>query len=317
MKLHEIQANAQSQELDSVLRGVVMNNMRSEAPVLEHAEFYTFTGNADNVYPDSATKTGKFRDLNETVTPETSAVGDPVSIGIKILSDTIRTDRALIDRGIVVEDEHLRSLSAGAKALGRYFTDMLINGTGANKQIKGLANLLTGSSLVTFDTENGGLLPFGDTDANKAQQMKFLEILNRYIYAVNPSVIVANADFIGRLETVASGFLRVSNIKDAVASNQRILEYKGIPIINSNRKKDDVAEVIPVDETVGTSTDCTSIYLVKFGERKDTTFNTTKTGLKVIHNPKKDNFVSTDIELQYDLSVLNAKSAVRIQGIRL
>lgn len=317
MKLFDIKGPAPSQELDETLRAVVMNNFRAAAPVLEYAEFYTHTGNADSVYPKSATKAGKFRNLNENVTRETSEVGTPVSVDFKILSDTISTDRALIDRGVVVADEHLRSLTEASIAMGRYFTDMLVNGTGAAKDITGLKAKITGASDVIFDTANGGYVPFGDTDANKAQQMKFLELLNKLIYEMNPTAILMNASLIARLETVAAGFLRVSNIKDAVSQNQRILDYKGVPIVNTGYAKDETTQVIGNAETVGTSNNCTSLYLVKFGERKDTTFNTTKTGLKVIHDAKDKNFVSTDIELQYNLAVLEEKSAKRIKGIRL
>lgn len=317
MKLWNINANAPSQELDKALKSIVMNNMRAAAPILEYAEFYTFKGEADKVYPKSNTTVGQFRALNNSVTPQTTDLGTPKTIDWKILSDAVRTDRALIDRGVVVSDEHIRSLTEAALSLGRYFTDQLINGTGTGETITGLKSLITGSQSVVFDTADGGVIPFGDTEANKAQQLKFLEQLNKIIYSMNPTCLIMNSALISRLETIAMGFLRVDNIKNAVGANQRILSYKGVPIVDAGYKKDDSTPVIDNAETVGTNNDATSLYAVKFGERKDTTLNTTETGLKVIHNPKKDNFVQTDIELQYNLNVINVKSAVRLRGLRV
>lgn len=317
MRLRSINGNAPSQELDRVLRAVVMDAMIAEAPLLDLLEFYVSTGETDKIYPKSGTKMGQFRELNASVTPKTTEIGAPIDVAWKILSDSVATDRALIDRGIVVEDEHLRSLTEASKALGRYFTDKFIAGSGSGAEVKGIRSQITGAQDIVYGGTNGGIVPFGDTDAHKADQLKFLEQLDKIIYAMNPDLLMLNADMIARMETIAKQWLTVTNIKDAFGKTQRIIDYKGVQMLNAGYKQDETSLVIPNTETAGTSSDCTSIYILKFGEKTDVTCKTTKSGLKVVHNSKDKNFVTTDVELQYDQAVVKAKSAARLRGIRL
>jgi len=316
MKLWEINGATPSQEGHAAMRNVVMSNMRAASKLLEYLEFYTFKGSSDKIYPKSDTKGGSFRKLNDKAEAKTTNLGTPINMDWFIYSDTVQTDRALINRGIVVTDEHIRSLIAMSQSLGRDLTHRVINGTGVD-QISGLKKLITGNQVLPWGGADGGYLPIGDSAEDKALRRAFFEYLNKVIYALNPDCLVMNSDMIARIETCGMEFVRTTKVKDALGKEQRIVDYKGFPLVDAGFQADEESLVIGSNESCGTSNDCTSIYAVKYGEKKDVVLSTTESGLYVAHTPNKDNFVSTDIELQFDQKIARKKSAVRLNGIRL
>lgn len=322
MKLRNLNGPTPMQETDQAIRNLVLGAMELEAPLLNYLEFYGFLGTADTIRTDTTGQPGSFRALNSAAVPIINAAGVPVTVNRKIQSDTIATDRALQDfyggDYKALASIHENALVIGAKSIARYFTDQLINGDGLLNTIVGLKNVIAGAQLVNFIGPDGGLVPFGNSDANVTAQQNFLEHLNRIIYAMKPSVMVMNSEVQARLESIARTYITVQNLQDAFGVNQRLVSYAGIPIVDAGYQKNETDLVIPQNEVCGASgPKCSSIYFLKCEERDQYTIGTTPGGLKVVHNPKKDNFISTDIELIYEPVIVKAKAAVRLQGIYL
>lgn len=301
---------------DSNLKNIVLAEMQSVAPILNLDCFYSFTGNSDNVLPFADNAIGAFRALGTDFTGVTVTSESEVNVPLKLFGDNVKTDRAYQDRGLSLDGFHLSNLRRSAQTLGRHFTDLFINGTGLNNTISGLVTLIDEAQTVNFDGDDGGELPAGNATAERKQQAKFMETLGEVINSVKgtPSALFMTAKLLSRIETIAKEWVTVSMAQDIVGNSQKIVSIQGIPVIITGYKKDGTTLVQPLTETCGNSTNCTSIYAVKFGERADTTFATTPVGLKV-QTEQSANLLQTKIELQYNLAILEAKSAYRMAGV--
>ena len=87
-------------------------------------------------------------------------------------------------------------------------------------------------------------------------------------------------------------------------------------IVNSGFKNDGAGLVIPHNETVGTSTDCTSIYLARFGEKRHVSL-ATNVGLDVQDMGLIGTKWQSLVEFDVDLVVLHDKAFKRLSGLRI
>jgi len=315
MLLRDIQGTPVGVSVDSTIKRIVINEMETTAPILKYAQFYTFQGNSDNIAPEANANVGDFRAINSEPATVNTDYGTPLNVPLKILSARVRTDRAYQDRGLDLEGEHLRQVRAAARNLGRKFMNYLINGNGGNA-ITGLRND-NQVQVVTFDTADGGELSVGIETSARKQQAKFLETLDNVILSVpnGANCLIMNAALASRLSTIFREYVNYNSIIAATGDVLQIPSYKGIPIVISGINADG-NEIIGNDYVLGTN-NTTALYALRFEERDMVTFATTKSGITTIFNPNNSAFVSTDIELQYNLVVVNPKAAVKLKGIIL
>lgn len=315
MKIFQL-AGADGQSVgNEALRSVVVNEMRSETRIFEFAEFYSMVGSADSPKKASTETGGTERTINNDYTGVTGAP-TAGSIALKILGDLIKTDQAYERRFVNIGSERLSQLKSFSRGLARHFVNRFVNGDKTDAaQFDGLKVRCTGGKLTSVDGgANGFQVVLGNSDAAVASQQKFIKALGTMINRINPSVLVMNGDLIAYIEEIEKQFIRLDNI-DGV-TELALTRYKNIPVINALRAKDDVTEVIPNTETMGVSTDCTSIYAVKFGEKENTTL-ATNVGLVVSDRGLVGTQYVTSVELDVDMEILSAFGAQRIQGIRL
>ncbi|MGB4239635.1 MAG: hypothetical protein WBJ87_08535, partial [Candidatus Hydrothermia bacterium] len=156
-----------------------------------------------------------------------------------------------------------------------------------------------------------------ETSAKK-QQAKFLETLDNAILSVpnGANCLIMNASLASRLSTIFREYVNYNSIIAATGDVLQIPSYKGIPIVIAGITAEG-NEIIGNDYVTGTAENTTSLYALRFEERDMVTFATTKSGLTTIFNPNNSAYVSTDIELQYNLVVVKPKSAVKLQGMIL
>ncbi len=294
------------------LRNLAVSEFIRTYPLSPYAEFYTFTGNADLPRADY----GEFAagDTRTTSTDYTPKEKSPTfaNVSLKIYGDKVQTDIAFERRGGDIGSQRVLDLQRFAQALGRYFMDATINHDNAlnAEQLTGLKAQAAALGQVVTWGANGTVL-----DSTTLNQ--FLELLDEQINNIpgGPSCIIANGKFISRLTNLARDYVRVATAPNIFGEQQVVTTYNEIPIVNAGFTADGSGLVIGNNETVGTSTDCTSIYLVRFGEQQDVTF-ATNVGLDVQDLGLVGTKYVTLVEFDVDLVVLNPKSLVRIEGIR-
>ncbi len=300
----------------SSLASLALAAMETEAPILKYVEFYSMTGNADKITSPATVAGGSSRGLNDDYTPVVTSVAD-VDLSLRIMGDKIQTDQALSRRGFTIQDERVRQLESFAKGLGRYFTDQMVNGTGDDSEITGLTALITGTQRIKYGGNNGETVTLGNSDTAKSKQQKFLEALDNLILAITggAQLVLMNSYWLARIKAIAREYVSISTI-EAFGVKSEILMYNNVPILNSGYAKDNSSLVIPITETLGSSTDCSSIYALRFGEKENLTFATNK-GLQVKNLGLVGVHYTTSVEMDVEQCLVDVKAAARLEGLRL
>lgn len=304
MKLQQISAN------DTLTQQVVAQ-MISRATVLEFAEFYPIVGNADYARKAATASGGQFRALDadypaNVISP---AFANPT---LKILGDKVQVDRAHERRGLDVASVRARELMNFAQNLGKQFQYYFFNGVLSGTQFNGLKAIVPAGQKITAAT-NGQSVPLGNDTTSKTAQQKFLELLNQLIQKIDggAQVLFMNANALSRLTTIAREFIQWQ----ANSFGMLVPYYNGVPLRDAGYDKTG-ALVIPQNETVGTSTDCTSIYAVRFGEASDLSI-ATNIGVEVKDLGLVGVHYTHSVEFDADLVLLNDLAVARLEGIRL
>jgi hypothetical protein len=305
---------------EQALLALAIADFASNFPLSPFAQFYPITGNADAPRKvDDAMSAGQNRAIGaDYANPKENTPGFGAVV-LKIYGDIVRTDIALVRRGGDIGDQRAIDLGNFSKSLGRYLMDAFINDAiGATKFSGLLEQCTTLSRKTVFDGTNGGALPTGNASADKKQQDKFIEQMKAMMndIAGGPDAIIMNGAFMARLESVGRSFVTTGSAPDIYGTQHAVKQFDGVPIINAGYKANNTGLVIPNDEHEGTSEDCTSIYMVKFGEKQDLTF-ATNVGLDVKNLGQVGSFFETQVELDVDLVCLNSKAISRLSGIRL
>ncbi len=324
-RLKDLKGQAQAQEIDVELRNLAVASILSEVPAIDLLEFYDFVGNSDSI--DTGTNVGNpgFRNVNDAITGSVTTVNTPVTVGRKILSDIAKTDGALIDRygsaGFAqAANLHLQSVEDKARTFARSFMDSLINSdttvSGFEKGFNGLKKILTGESLYTFLSADGGVVEFGNTDAKIKSQKSLWMLVDKIIQRTRCNLVLAHPDVIHTLKHIGGDKVRVQSANDAFGKMQELTNISLATILDPGFKADNTTRIISLAETCGTSTDATSIYFLRTGEKRDYTIGTTEVGFKV-KTTQEPQFTQTSMELQYEPAIVHARSVARLQGIRL
>lgn len=304
MKIQQISAN------DTLTQQVVAQ-MISRATVLEFAELYSIVGNADYARKAATASGGQFRALDADYPSNiiSPAFANPT---LKILGDKVQVDRAHERRGLDVASVRARELMSFANNLGKQFQYYFFNGVLSGTQFNGLKAIIPAGQKITAAT-NGISVTLGNDNTAKTAQQNFLELINQLIQKVDggAQVLFMNARALSRLTTIAREFIQWQ----PNTFGQLVPYYNGVPIRDAGYDKTG-ALVIPQNETVGTSTDCTSIYAVRFGEGADLSV-ATNVGVEVKDLGLVGVHYVHSVEFDADLVLLNDLSVARLEGIRL
>lgn len=316
MKLSELSGATENQtNQNPALRAVVVNEMRLAAPFLEFAEFYQITGNSDTPRKAATAQGGSTRALDSNYTP---VVATPTfgSVALKIYGDMIQTDQAHQRRGSDIGSERVRQLVSFSRALGRHLQNDFVNGDSATpNQFDGLKKLIgVGQQMLINGDVNGFQVVLGNDNSAKRSQQIFLNALDELVANAAPSILLMGPKTIAYLKSIGREYVRTTTVRSALT--QEFDAYNNVPIINAGYGKNGTTLVIDNAETQGTSTDCTSVYAIRFGEQEDTTF-ATNVGVEVSDLGKVGQQYQTSVDFDIALAILNEKSAWRLKGIRL
>ena len=307
---------------DSVT-SMVLNEMRKHAPILEHLQYFKAPGSgASEVrYGDNINGTLGTRSIDEDFGVEKVA---PTygQFALKILGRNVRIDTAYEERGGDVPSEFQVKLRNWAENAGRSLMGYLLNGDASTnaEEFNGLRTIIADLVTAGDDTRvitpatNGMILPLGNDNSARSAQQKFFEQLDKLIEAVDggANCLLMDGWLLNRISAVAKEQCVISlNEYDA-----RVDTYNGIPIVPTGRKYDGT-RIIPHTETVGTSTDCTSVFAIRSAEKAHLTAMTTQVGLKVYPMQKVSNYYEHSVQFQMDMAALSQRCVAQLEGIRL
>jgi len=301
------------------LQTLAVSEFINQLPLANYLQFYSITGNADTPRKVDANLTaGDTRVIGSDYTAKSNTPGFG-AIALKIYGDKVKTDIAYQRRGVDIGSQRALDLANFSRSLGRYFMNAIINDALTVETFSGIKEQATAlGRKIVYSSADGGIFPSGNGNTEVKAQMAFMEWLDAQIADImgGPQVILANGAFIARLESVGKNFVQTSTAQDIYGLNQVVKSYKGIPLINAGFQANASGLVIPSTEVEGTSSDCTSLYLLRFGEMQDITF-ATNVGLDVKDLGLVGTEYITMVEFDVDMAILNDKAFKRLAGIRL
>lgn len=328
---------------DQDIRNLVLGSMLSAAPMLNYARWFSHAGNAVMlpVALPNSNKRMEIRDLNTDVAATIPPPPAYITTGLRIFTAKTRSDRAWEAQNTgQLGPYHSSNLQKDVFSLGRDFTDRFINDNPAAPPadarrwigLKELCSIVPpapeyalagsagGNRTVQF-TENGGILALDDTNAAKKAARRFLELCRQVdrqtiSSGAGTKVIFMPDDLAFRLSGLGLPYLTVTRTDELLNQPTEIGTFMGYPVVRTGKASDLATDIIPLNETVGSNSDCTSMYIVTFNEQADLTFST-NIGVTVDGALTKDNFLETRVELQAGLTLANPQAIARIEGIRL
>jgi hypothetical protein len=320
MKITEFDGASGTIEQTPATRQVVMGEILTAAPILNFVEFYPYIGSRT----DSITKNAKkittgvgSRAIGDDFVDDADLSPDFADMRLKVVGGKVKMDKAY-ERSNAGQagSEYLRLMKEYARGLGRYIQNLVINGnsTATATDFDGARKLCKAGNIYIFDTENGGYLPLGNATAEKKQQQKFVESMEEIIeYA---DVVVMDIKTRRRLKAIAWDKIERVAYEDVFGRKYNIDYWEDKPIIIAGKAEDDTTRVLPHDETVGTSTDCTSVIGLKFGEKSNFAF-ATNVGFQVGTPSSSDNLIKSRIEADMGTVLLNDDAIRILTGVRI
>jgi hypothetical protein len=284
---------------------LVVNQLLAQNKLLRYAEFYKMSGDAENKRKTTDEDGGAFRNKNVDFSPVTNAPGYE-GVELKIFGGKYQTDNAEERRGKDLASVHDNGFKRFVTQAGKNITDKIINADGSGQSFFGINAQMPPSQVIQFGA-NGTLVPASDKDAIAA----LLEQMYILIESVQPSVLMAAAETIGRLTTISQSVVRW----EKTSFGDQVAFFGDTPIISPG-KNGAKAPIIGLNETVGTSNDCTSILGLRFGEEEDLSL-ATSTGVDAKNFGMVENFMKARFEIDLDVVLLDDTAIGKIEGIRL
>lgn len=306
MKITEFKAD--------VITTAVRNAMIEKSNVLDIAEFYPITGNADFTRKKTTVEGGEFRSVNQNFTSNT-VNPEFVTPTLKIFGGQVQTDRAHERRGADIASVRASDLLSFAGSLGRAFQNAFYNGDATinPKEFNGIKKIVPNSQKLVAGAD-GLEVKIGSGTTERKTQQQFLELLDTLIQMVDggAQVIAMDGALLSRLTTIARENITY-NIDDF---GRQIAYYNGIPIkvagYDNNGNK-----IIGFNETVGLATECTSVYAFRFGEKENLCFATNPFGLEVKDLGLVGVHYTYSVDFDLDLVLLNDRAIAKLEGIKL
>lgn len=304
MKLNEISKK-------DIKTAAFIRNMKKYCTILEYAEFYQIIGNSDMPRKKASASGGQFRAVNDNYPTN---VTNPIfgSVNLKIFGDQVSVDKAHERRAFDIRSERTRQLINFAEEFGKNFQYEFFNAksSGNYKAWNGLASIIP-SSQVLIANNDGLVVQMGNSDQAALSKQLFLEKLRRLITMVDggAQVLYMNEDVWTRLTTIAADYINWQ----ANEFGTMIPYFGGVPI-RAGGYSSNGNLVIPANEPFGEFNNATTIYAIRFGEKKDLTLATSN-GLNVDDLGLVGNHYVDNIELDSDLCLLNNRAVAALKGI--
>ena len=230
---------------DILLVGVI-ETIVYDSPILQVLPFIEIVGNGLTYNQENQAATAAFYDVGDTWIESTPTFTQKTA-SLKILGGDADVDNFLKATRSNIQDLEAAVVQLKAKAVQQKFEDTFINGdsTVDTKAFDGIDKLCASEQTVSMG-DNGGTLT-----------LEKLDELIDLIKGGKPDVLLMSRRSRRKLTALsrASGGILVT---DRNQFGQMVEYYDAVPI--------GVCDWIADDKTVGTSTDCSTIYALQFGE---------------------------------------------------
>lgn len=230
---------------DMLLVGVIETIVK-DSPVLQALPFIEIQGNGLTYNQEATAPQAAFFDVGDTWS-ESTPTFEQKTAQLKIMGGDADIDNFLLATRSNLQDLEAAVVQLKAKAVRQLFEDTFINGNSATnpKAFDGIDRLCDSSQTISMGA-NGGTLTLDKLDELidlvKGGKPDMLLMSRRSRRALN------------RLARQSGGFLET----DRNEFGQMVQFYDGIPI--------GVSDYISDSQTVGTSSDCSTVYALQFGE---------------------------------------------------
>ncbi|MBI2304689.1 MAG: phage major capsid protein [Chloroflexi bacterium] len=239
-------AEAAKLSQDTLLTGVI-ETVIYDSPILQVLPFIEIVGNGLTYNRENQAATAAFYDVGDAWA-ESTPTFTQVTATLKILGGDADVDNFLRATRSNIQDLEAAVIQLKAKAVQQKFDDTFINGDATidPKAFDGIDKLCSSGQTVSMGT-NGATLTLDKLD----------ELIDK-IKGGRPDLLLMSKRSRRKLTSLSrasgSGFLET----DRNQFGQIIPVYNGIPI--------GVCDWISDAKTVGTSTDCSTVYVIQLGE---------------------------------------------------
>jgi len=230
---------------DVLLQGVI-ETIIYDSPILQVLPFIEIVGNGLTYNQENQAATAAFYDVGDTWAESTPTFTQQTAT-LKILGGDADVDNFLKATRSNIQDLEAAVIQLKAKAVQQKFEDTFINGdtTVDAKAFDGIDKLCAAGQTLSMGTDGGTLT------------LEKLDELIDLIKGGKPDMLLMSRRSRRKLNALSrsSGGILVT---DRNQFGQMVEYYDGIPI--------GVCDWIADDQTVGVSTDCSTIYALQFGE---------------------------------------------------
>jgi HK97 family phage major capsid protein len=238
-------AEASKLSNDVLLTGVIETIIK-DSPILQALPFIEIVGNGLTYNRETAAATAAFYDVGDTWS-ESTPTFTQVTATLKIVGGDADIDNFLLATRSNLQDLEAAVVQLKAKAVQQKFEDTFVNGDTASdpKSFDGIDKLTDSGQTVSMGA-NGGSLTLAKLD-------ELVDLIKRG----KPDILLMSKRSrrsLNNLARTSGGFLET----DRNEFGQMVQYYDGIPV--------GICDYISDAKTVGTSTDCSTIYAVQLGE---------------------------------------------------
>lgn len=257
-------AEAAKLSQDNLQRGVIETFVQA-SPLLDRIPLLEIEGNA-YAYNSEGTLPGvEFRAVNGTYSESTGTVNQ-ASEKLVILGGDADVDTFIQKTRSNLNDQRAVQTAMKVKAASYKFQDTFINGDVAvdPNAFDGLKKRLTGGQVISAPGANGSPI-YGTTSDTEAFWASMDDLVASVPGLTGANgAIYANAKLIGKIRSAGRRFGGVEIVREDM-TGKRVLMWNGIPILDLGATAAGV-DILPLNETKGTSSLTSSIYAVKFGQ---------------------------------------------------
>ncbi|MCH8919652.1 MAG: phage major capsid protein [Chloroflexi bacterium] len=281
---------------DVLLQGVIETIVK-DSPVLQRLPFIEIVGNGLTYNREATAPSAGFFDVGDTWTESTPTFTQQ-TVTLKIMGGDADIDNFLIATRSNVQDLEAAVVELKAKAVRTLFEDTFITGdeTLNPKEFDGLDELTDPSQELTMGV-NGGSLTLDKLD----------ELIDTVLGGKPDLLLMSRRSrrILNKLARTAGSFLET----DRDEFGQMLQFYDAIPI--------GVSDYISDTQTVGSSTDCSTIYAFQTGEGALVGL-TAPGGLRVerVGSLETKDATRTRIKWYTSLALFNTVKLARLIGVR-
>jgi hypothetical protein len=281
---------------DVLLVGVI-ETIIQESPILQVLPFIEIVGNGLTYNQENTAATASFYDVGDTWAESTPTFSQQTAT-LKILGGDADIDNFLIATRSNVQDLEAAIVQLKAKAVQQKFEDTFVNGdaTADPKAFDGIDELCTTAMTISMGT-NGATLTLDKLD----------ELID-LIKGGKPDMLLMSKRSrrtLNNLARAAGSFLD----SDRNEFGTMMQYYDGIPV--------GLCDFISDEQTVGTSSDCSTVYAVQWGEGALAGL-TSPGGLQVerVGSLEVKDATRTRVKWYVSLALFNAIKLAKLIGVR-